>query len=210
MGCLGVCSVDMKTTAMCYGSPEHCLGETASADIYRYLDLPCFGTAAASEAKIVDEQLAIESTFFIYNNVLNGGQMTHDVGFMDSALTTHLDALTMEDEIISYARRIKQGFEIDEETLALDVIKEVGPKGEFLTHDHTAENFREVWYPTLLDRRIYQQWATESKDMRTRVHEKTAKILEEHTAEPLPEGVAAKLDEVIEKANERVGAAKQQ
>ncbi len=204
MGCLGVCTVDMKATTMCYGSPEHCLGETSSADIYRYLGLPCFGTAAASEAKVVDEQLAIESTFFIYNNVLNGGQMTHDVGFMDSALTTHLDALTMEDEIISYARRIKQGFEIDDETLALDVIEEVGPKGEFLTHDHTAENFREVWYPTLLDRRIYPQWATEKKDMRTRVHEKTTKILDEHQPEALPADVVAKLDAVIDEANNRV------
>ncbi len=208
MGCFAVCAVDMKTTVMCYGSPEHCLSESASADIYRYLNIPCFGTAGASETKTVDEQLAIESTFFIYNNVLNGGQMTHDLGFMDSALTTHLDALTMEDEIISYARRIKEGFEIDEETLALDVIKEVGPKGEFLTHEHTAENFRQVWYPTLLDRRIYPQWKEESKDMRTRVHDKTTKILAEHNAEPLPADVNAKIDAVIEKANKRVGAAK--
>lgn len=208
MGGVVILSVDMKTTVPCYATPEHCLAESAIADIYHYLDLPLLGTAGVTESKTVDEQLAIEGTFLIYNAMLDGGHMTHDIGFMDSALTTHLDAITMEDEIVSYARRIERGFDIDEETLALDVIKEVGPKGEFLTSDHTAENFKEVWYPTLLDHHIYQQWAIESKDMRTRIHEKTSKILDEHVPEKLSDEILTKIDSVLEKANKRIGIKK--
>ena len=206
MGGIVILSVDMKSTVPCYASPEHCLAECAVADIYHYLDLPLLGTAGVTESKVVDEQLAIEGTFLIYSAMLDGGHMTHDIGFMDSALTTHLDAITMEDEIVSYSRRINRGFEVDEESLAFDVIEEVGPKGEFLTHDHTAENFREIWYPTLLDHRIYQQWAVESKDMRTRVHDKTCQILQKHEPVQLDDDVQAKVDAVLESANARIDA----
>lgn len=205
MGGVVVLTVDMNSMQSAYGSPEHCLGDSIVADLYHYLNLPCWETACATDSKVVDEQAAIEGSFQAYTNVLSGGNMVHDVGFMDSAMTSHLDMIVMADEIIAYARRIRRGVEINEETIALDVITEVGPKGEFLTHEHTFENFRqEFWWPTLIDRQRYDAWSIDKKDMRTRIHEKTQRILAEHQVPPLPDHVIAKLDEILQREMDRL------
>lgn len=204
MSNITVLSVDMQTTHSAYGSPEHCLAEVMCADIFHYLNLPFMGTAGATDSKIVDEQAAIETAMQVLVNVLGGGHMMHDVGFMDGAMSGALEQIVLSDEIIGYARRIERGVEINEETLGLDVIKEVGPGGEFLTHDHTSENFRDaLWFPTLISRELYANWENNGKkDMRTRIHEKTAKLLAEHRAEPLPEDVVKQLDAILAEAEE--------
>lgn len=99
-------TVDMNTMIPCYGTPEHCLGDIIGADIFRYIGVPLHSTASASDAKIVDEQWAMESAFTVLSTTLSGAQMVHDTGFMDSALTTSLDALTFTDEIVGFAKRI--------------------------------------------------------------------------------------------------------
>ena len=205
MFCIGVTTTDMKTTKPCYATPEHVLAENMGGDICRYLNLPVMGTGCMSDSSVLDEQVAIEATFFVLAEMLDGGHIVHDVGFLDSALTTDLDAVVMIDEIISYARRIQQGVTFDEEELGFDAIAEVGPKGEFVTSEHTLDNFGHVWYPTLIDRNVHGKWFENgAKDMRTRVHEKTQGILESHTVEALPGDVQAKIDEVLEAANARV------
>jgi trimethylamine--corrinoid protein Co-methyltransferase len=199
-----VLTVDMSTTQSAYGSPEHCLAESLVADIFHYLDLPMFQTGGVTESKLPDEQSAIESSMQIISNALSGGHMVHDVGFIDSAMSTSLDQVVMCDEIIGYARRIARGVEINDETLALDVINEVGPGGEFLTHKHTFTHFKkEFWTPRLLDRSRYQNWIKNPKDMRQRVHQRTKEILENHKAPALSQEVMAKLDVIWERAQKR-------
>lgn len=206
IGAIVVLTFDMRTNQAAYGSPEHCLGDSLAADLYHYLNLPLWETGCATDSKVVDEQAAIEASFQSIANVLSGGNLVHDVGFMDSAMTSHLDMVTMSDEIIGYARRIGRGVEITPETLSLDVIKEVGPCGEFITHEHTFLNFKqEVWVPNLIDRRRYDVWAEDPSDMRTRIHQRTKKLLAEHKVPELPSDVIAKLDEVLEKAQKRIG-----
>ncbi len=201
-----VLTMDMKTTRSAYGSPEHCLGESLQSDIFHYLNLPHVGTAGVTESKIVDEQSAIESSMQILTNALSGTNMVHDVGFMDGAMSGSLDQLVLCDEIIGYARRIRAGINFDEKSFALDLIDEVGPGGEYITTGHTFKHFKkELWRPTLLDRAPYEGWAQEGrKDMRTRVHEKTAGILADHRCRPLPDEVAAQLDAIWMKAQKRV------
>ena len=207
MGGVVILTTDMKTTAPCYGTPEHCLGESMAADLYHYLDLPLLGTAGMTESKVIDEQLAIEGTFAVLSAVLDGGHATHDVGFMDSALTTDLDAIVMIDEIVGYARRIAQGVTLNEEEFGFDAIAEVGPKGEFLTNMHTLMNFGHVWYPAIIDRNNYNKWVEKgAKDFRTRLHERTAALLAEHVPEPLPAEVIAQIDEILASANARIDA----
>ena len=200
MGGLVVVSVDMATSQSSYGSPEHCLGESIVADIFHYLDLPMFQTAGVTDSKLVDEQSAIEVSMAVLSNILSGGHMVHDVGFMDSAMSASLEKIVMCDEIIGYARRIGRGIEINAETLAFEAIKEVGPGGQFLTHPHTFMNLRqELWFPTLLDHRSYQSWLQDPTDMRTRVHRKTAEILANHQPQPLADAVITELDAILQR-----------
>lgn len=201
-----VITMDMKTTRGAYGTPEHCLCESLQSDIFHYLNLPHVGTAGVTEAKIVDEQSAIESTMQILSTALSRTGMVHDVGFIDGAMSGALDQVVMCDEIISYAKHIARGINFDEDSFALDVIDEVGACGDYLTEMHTFEHFREeLWVPTIMDRDVYTGWVNnDRKDMRTRIHEKTAAILENHACEPLSAEAEAAIDAIWERAQNRI------
>ena len=204
-GGLNILNVDMSSGQTCYGTPEHCLTESIAADIFHYLDLPMFQTAGVTDSKLVDEQSAIEVSFAILCDSLSCGHLVHDVGFMDAAMSASMEQIVMCDEVIGYARRIVRGIEINEETMAFDVIKEIGAGGQYLTHDHTFKNFRkELWMPKLMDHRSYQSWLLDPTDMRTRVRRKTAEILDSHVPQPLPEDVIAELDAILKKAEDSV------
>ncbi|HHW29593.1 MAG TPA: trimethylamine methyltransferase [Syntrophomonadaceae bacterium] len=198
--------MDMATMQHCYGSPECLLQQTISTDIYRYLKLPIWGTAGVTDSKVVDQQAAIDASIQILVGALSGAHLIHDVGFIDLGMTGSLEQMVMCDEIIGYVRRFIYGLEISDETLALDVVDQVGPGGNFLGTKHTFKNFKErVWKPSLFDRRSYDQWAADGcKTMGQRVHEKVKQILNEHKPEPLPEDVVKQLDAIVERAETRV------
>lgn len=199
---------DMQTTRTCYGTPEHCLCEAAGGDVFHYLDIATLGTGGAVSSKFVDEQLAIEQSMTILMSGLDGGNLIHNVGFMEDGLVSHLDSLTMANEIMGYARRIKRGITFDEETTSLETIREVGHGGEFVTCDQTLDCFRdEVWYPDLIDRGSYSKWLTGDKTtFHERLHAKTANILATHPDVEFPPEVVAQMDAICDAALKRVGA----
>ena len=155
---------------------------------------------------MVDEQCAIEQTFTLGFAILDGGNLIHDVGFMEDGLTSHYDALTMVNDIAGFARRIQKGIRFDEDTTDLNVLKEVGHGGEYLTAMPTFMNCRkEIWYPELHDRNNSEKWINDgAKDLRTRIHEKTRAILAEETPERIPAEVKVKFAEILERANARI------
>jgi len=105
----------------------------------------------------VDEQAASESVMSIYNTFMAGSNLIHDVGCIDSGLNGSLSSLVMCDEIIGMIKQIGKGIKVDEENLALDVLKEVGPGGEFISHDHTFDHWKEWFRPTIIDRSNYER-----------------------------------------------------
>lgn len=99
---------------------------------------------------------------------------------------------------------ITQGFEINEETMALDLIDKVGPGGEYLTSEHTLKHFKENWFPDLISRSPYEKWIEEgSKDLETKANEKVKYILENHNPKPLNEKIKAKLRKIVESKNNK-------
>jgi trimethylamine--corrinoid protein Co-methyltransferase len=101
-------------------------------------------------------------------------------------------------EMISMMRCFVGGVSLDAEALALEVIHQVGPGGDFLTQKHTLRHFRQLWQPALFDRRRVEDWtATGSRRLGDRLREKTVSIIEEHQPEPLPEGVGAEIDYIL-------------
>ena len=100
--------------------------------------------------------------------------------------------LLMQHEIVAYVERMMRGFTVDPDTLAVDVVGEVGPGGNFLAHEHTVAHFRdELWFPSLLDRRFFAQW---EKDGGTTMAERIAGRLEELLVRPQGEPPAAELE----------------
>ena len=72
---------------------------------------------------------------------LAGAQMAHDVGYLDGGMSNSVEQIVICDELIAYTKRFMQGLEINDETLALDVIDEVGPDGDFMSSEHTRAHF---------------------------------------------------------------------
>ena len=92
------------------------------------------------------------------------------------------------------------------ETLALDAIDEVGPGGDFLTHEHTLRHYREIWYPSLFDRGSYESWSEAGqRSLAETAREAVREALVGHTPEPLPDTTLEVLREVVTAADGRAG-----
>lgn len=191
--------MDMRDAQMSYGAPELSLALSGFTDIAHYYGVPTWGTAGCSDSKLPDEQAAVEATFSSLFSMLSGANLVHDVGYLESGKTGALEMIVMVDEILGYIRRITRGIEVNEETLAIDAIEEVGPGGNFLTHSHTLRNFRkELWQPDLSDRQSWSKWVEGGKKrMEDRTREKTQLILKTHTPAPLSSQAEEKIQEVI-------------
>jgi len=191
--------MDMRDAQMSYGAPELSLALSGFTDIAHYYGVPTWGTAGCSDSKLPDEQAAVEATFSSLFSMLSGANLVHDVGYLESGKTGALEMIVMVDEILGYIRRITRGIEVNEETLAIDAIEEVGPGGHFLAHSHTLRNFRkELWQPDLSDRQTWSKWVEGGKKrMEDRTREKTQLILKTHTPAPLSSQAEEKIQEVI-------------
>ena len=198
-------AMDLRTARPAYGSPEMSLYSAAMSDFAHYLGLPFMGTAGASEAKVLDLQAAIESTMQVVLSALSRATLVHDVGFLDCADIGSLEMLVMNDEVIAMARRMMRGIEINDETLMLDLIDQVGPGGEFISTVETARRCRtEIWNPTLMDRNAWFNWeAAGSQTMSDRIKARLREILTTHKPQPLPAEVSARIEAILQAAEAR-------
>ncbi len=162
-----------------------------------------FSFAGCSDSNIYDQQASLEGALWILLSSLNGGNLVHDVGYINNGLTTSFEQLVVSNEVIGMVRHITQGFEINEETLAIDLINEIGPGGEYLSSEHTLKHFRGNWFPDLISRLPYDIWEKENnKDLGTRANERAKYILENHTPEPIEEQLKNELREIIKSAEQ--------
>jgi trimethylamine--corrinoid protein Co-methyltransferase len=191
--------MDMRTGNGGYGAPESYILETMQADLYHFYDLPTFGKAGCSDSKAFDQQVAIEATHGLFLTGLAGVNLIHDVGYMESGLTSSLESIVMCDEIVGMVKRFVRSVDIDDEMLGVEVIRDVGPGGNFMMHDHTLKHFRDqIWEPSILNHKNYDRWKEEgSKELRELINEHTRYILENHKPQSLSEVIRKKLGDII-------------
>ncbi len=191
-------AMDMKTAQCTYGSTEQALGRVAVAQLGRFYNLPSFGTAA-SEAKLPDAAAASEAMMGMLLNALSGMTMTQTLGTLSSGLYGAQEMLLICHEMVHMIKRFMGGITISDETLALDVIEEVGPGGHFLDHEHTLRMFREeLHFPMLFQRQSIEQWlAAGAKPIVDVAHERVQDILAETRPISLPPGADEALRQVL-------------
>ncbi|MFB3882987.1 MAG: trimethylamine methyltransferase family protein [Armatimonadota bacterium] len=202
----GVVSVlDMKEMNLAYGAPELSLLQAGLTELAHHVGLPLWTTGGCSDSKLVDEQSALEGALSVLFAGLCGGDLCHDVGYLESAMTGSLQQLVMMDEVVSYVKRIIRGIEVMPETLAVDAIDRVGPGGSFLADDHTLDHFRsEFWFPTLIDRNRREKWETTgSTRMVGRAQARLIEILDSHKPAPLSAAAQQKIAAVLAGADAR-------
>jgi trimethylamine--corrinoid protein Co-methyltransferase len=194
-------AMDPRSAIHPYASPEHVIAQAAAKDIANYYGLPTWGRAGCTDSKVLDQQAAFEAGYEILMQALSGENLIHDVGYIESGLTASWDSIVMCNEFIGAATRVADGFELSEETLALDVIDKVGPSGHFLTEPHTIRHFRkETWIPKLIDRNNIQKWEEEGKTtLLDRVNRRVKAILNTHQPEPLDQKLVKELRRIANK-----------
>jgi trimethylamine--corrinoid protein Co-methyltransferase len=197
----GLHHMDMKTTISVYGAPEFQLARVGVAEMGRYYKLPTWGYAGHSDSCVMDEQAAADAAFSVLVALLAGNNLVHDVGYLQAGLTTSPEMIVFGAEMISMMRCFMQGITLDAESLALEVIHEVGPGGDFLAAKHTLNHFRDLWQPSLFDRRRVEDWvAAGSTRLNQRLQEKTVAIMEEHEPAPLPGAVREEIEYILKNA----------
>ena len=203
----GIDPMDMSHMTMTYASPEFMLNMSALTEMGRYYRLPVFSFAGCTDAKTFDQQAGIEGGLWMLVAALSGGNLVHDVGYIDNGLTASFQMLVSMDEVAGLVKRIMGGVEVSDETMALDVIDKVGPGGHFLGEDHTYRHFKENWFPKLLDRSNYETWQQNgSLTLGDKSAAKAREILETYQPQPVPDGVKKELKKIIEKAERRIKA----
>ncbi len=190
--------LDMRTMVSTYCEPERGQGQ-AMAHFY---GLPMFSLGGASEAKVVDQQAAAEAALTLLSETLGGGNIIHDLGYLESGLTFSFAQLLICTEIVSWIKGFLKEIIVDDEALALGVIAEKGPDGQYLDTEHTRTHFRDRWYPSLFERKTYDAWENDGgKTLAQRAGERVERILEEHQTEPLPQDVMKSLREIVQRTS---------
>ena len=194
---------DMRTLAPLYASPE---ARGYRGDLAHYYGLPSFGMAGCSDSKLPDEQALAEAALTILIDSLEGANLIHDVGYLESGLTGSLEMLTMCDEVIGWTRRFMTPAAVNADTLALDLMHEVGPDGQYLDTAHTLRHCRQEWYPTLMDRRSHRDWlAAGGKTYRERARDRVGEMLAGEPSAVLDAPTRAGIRAVVERAACRSG-----
>ncbi|MDK2986563.1 MAG: trimethylamine---corrinoid protein Co-methyltransferase [Clostridia bacterium] len=184
------------------GSPEWYLANAAMKELSYYYKIPLFGTAGCTDAKVFDQQAAIEIGQNIMVAAMCGANLVHDVGYMECGLSSSWEMVVVANEIIGQVKRFMRGIRVDEETLALDVLDRIGPGGHFLGDEHTFKLFKEEhWAPKLFDRSYYNTWKMNGGlTLREKAREVVKQILENHTVPDLPQNVLNELKRILERA----------
>jgi trimethylamine--corrinoid protein Co-methyltransferase len=191
----GLVIIDMRTMVTPYCSPD---GKGMTHAVGQHYNLPVFGLGGASESKLVDQQAAAEAALTLMVETLNGANLIHDLGYLESGLSGSLAQLVICNEIVSWLEHFVAPVEIDDDTLALDLVDQLCPEGTYIEHRHTLRHFREHWYPDLFERGNYDQWRKAGgQSLGERAAARVEAILAEHTPEPLTETASQAIAAVL-------------
>ncbi|MFH1559961.1 MAG: trimethylamine methyltransferase family protein [Chloroflexota bacterium] len=177
-------STDLRSFKYLAGSIEMGLLNAAGAQMAQFYQLPFYATGGMTDSKALDAQSGYESSQTNLLCALAGANFIHDAaGLMESAMSVSYEKLVIDNEILGMVMRAVEGIKVDEDTLAFDLIKEVGPGGNFTTSKHTRQFMRSEHYqPSLSDRDSREEWESQGKQMTwEKASEIVVQIMENHS-----------------------------
>jgi len=192
--------MDMKTSIYPYGAPELNLLVACLTELAHHYRLPMWGTAGCTDAKVIGVQAGMELMYECLTSMLSGADFVHDTGLMDHATMISPELIVLMDEAIASAKVLLGGIEVSAQTLALDLVDKIGPAGSYIAEDHTLENFRRFWVPSIADRtRLTPDMVPESvRHSEELLNKKTIEILDKYEPKPLPEDMVLEIRKVEE------------
>lgn len=198
--------MDPATGQCTYGSPEQALGKAALAQVCAFYDVPSFTMGGGAESKLPDSEAAAQAMLGMLINALAGITLSQSLGTLAHGLYGSLEQLLICDEMAHMVKRVLAGFTVDDETLALEVVRRVGHGGDFLTDAHTLAHFRqELFFPVLFRRQSVEQWVERGARAAADVaHQRVQDILATSAPIALPSGADEALAHALAKATGEV------
>ncbi len=138
-----------------------------------------------------------------------GANLIYGLGMIEMGMTIDYGQMVMDNEFARMIKYVVQGIAVNDETLAVDVMHEVGVGKDFLSHEHTMKHMRTQSQPKLIDRRTREDWDVAGKtDLYQRALEEARYILENHKPDPLPDDVLTAIRSIVQEAEEELGTSK--
>ena len=188
----------MATSQSSYNSPEFIRAYAMECEMAKWLDLPNWGFSGHTDSQVVDAQAGMEADEITKLSMQLGANLNHDVGYMDFGLSGSLAEVVLVAEFISRNRQLLKAIEVNDETLAVDVLKSVGPGGDFLGQRHTRAPAQTQWRGRILNRASYDRWSENgATDATEKSRRRALELLATHEVAPLPDGLAEQLDAVV-------------
>lgn len=193
---------DLRTGAYTGGGPEDFLFGAATNILADFYNIPLSMGSFATGAKLPDWQAGIENSLSTFMASLVMSDMLLGVGLLHGSRIWSYEQMLLDCEIFSIIHKVMQGIQVNDDTLALDVIRSVGPEGNFLAQKHTLKHMREIFIPKYFDRRSYSAWEEKKDRSSDWAHEKAQHILQSHQPEPLDPSLSVELHQLIAKVEE--------
>ena len=194
----GMAVLDMRSGYDPYVTPESLLGLQACCDVARFYGLPSFSYAGMSDSKTLDEQWTADAALTMACCSLSHATLLHDVGYLESGLRSSHETIVLGNELVGFMRHFMQPLPVDDESLAVDEICEVGPGGNHLNRALTRKNHRGFWRTGLFDHQVFDRWeATGAQTMRERIVAKSAEIQAAPRPFELPHAVLASFEDIL-------------
>jgi trimethylamine--corrinoid protein Co-methyltransferase len=202
----GGAAFDMRTMTWAGGGPERALISAGAGEIAHYYGFSILCGGIVTSAKTPGPQACYEKMSSGLPQFYTGCDMVAGLGLLDDVTMLSYEQMVIDNEMVKIMARLAGGVIVDDDHMAIDLIKKVGPGGSFLGERHTMQWLNKEHFMTeITDRRTGEAWEADGrKSVIDRAHEKVQKILKEHQVQPVPNEVARDFDAIVKKADKDI------
>jgi len=195
----GGAAFDMKTMTWAGGGPERALISAGAGELAHHYGFSILCGGIVTSAKMPGPQSCYEKMSSGLPQFYAGCDMIAGLGLLDDVTMLSYEQMVIDNEMAKIMARLAQGVQVDDEHMALDLIKKVGPGGSFLADRHTMSWLNKEHFLTeITDRRTGEAWEADGrKSVVERAREKAAKIMKDHVVEPVAADVAKKFEDIV-------------
>ncbi|MGQ9586760.1 MAG: trimethylamine methyltransferase family protein [Thermoplasmata archaeon] len=202
----GGAAFDMKTMTWAGGGPERALISAGAGELAHHYGFPILCGGIVTSAKLPGPQACYEKMASGLPQFYAGCDMIAGLGLLDDVTILSYEQMVIDDEMAKIMARLAQGITVDDDHLAVELIKKVGPGGSYLAERHTMQWLHPEHFITdITDRRPGEKWDADGrKSVVDRAREKVKRILKEHQVSPVPPEIAKEFDAIVKKADEDI------
>ncbi|MGQ3277469.1 MAG: trimethylamine methyltransferase family protein [Shinella sp.] len=200
-------NVDMRTGSPAFGTPEYAKAQIASGQLARRYGVP-FRSSNVTASNAVDVQAAYESGMSLWGTVMGGVHLVeHAAGWLEGGLTASFEKLILDAEMLQMMRSFLDPIVVDDASMAVDTIGEVGPGGHFFGTNHTLERFENAFYePMLSDWRNFENWQEGGSRTGTeRANGIWKELLRTYEQPPLDPAIDEELEAFVARRKDEIG-----